>query len=366
MNSKDLVRAWGRILAGRRPSLSIEITRECPLRCPGCYAYQHDHVGDGISLRQLADKKGEALIQGVLDVVDEYRPVHLSIVGGDPLVRYRELEVLLPMLEKRGLHIQLVTSAFREIPKSWANIRRLSIVISVDGLQPEHDVRRKPATYERILKNIRDHQITIHCTITAQMMQRAGYLEEFLEFWTSREGIKRVWMSFFTPQKGELAREILFPEQREMAVRELLRLRELYPKLDMPASMIREFLNPPLSPEKCVFAQTTLVVSADLKSKIAPCQFGGNPDCSQCGCIASMGLAALGHRRLVPGISAGTILNASIKVGNALRSFLQTPELKTVARETEVPGHETLTQISFQETTVAQSSEASQRAAGND
>ena len=367
MKSKDLLRAWGRILSGRRPLLSIEITRECPLRCPGCYAYEDGHVGEGINLRQLADKKGDALIRGVLDVVDEYRPVHLSIVGGDPLVRFRELDVLLPLLEKRGLHIQLVTSAFREIPKSWAAIQRLSIVVSVDGLQPEHDVRRKPATYERILKSIREHQVTIHCTITGQMMQRPGYLEEFLEFWSNRSEIRRVWMSFFTPQKGASAPEILSPEQRTQAVRELLRLRELYPKLAMPAFVIREFLKPPISPEKCVFAQTTLIVSADLKSKIVPCQFGGDPDCSQCGCIASMGLAALGRRRLVPGISAGSILNASIKVGKTVRSFLQTPEL-TVAEtgETKSPEPGTLTQISLEETTVASRSEATRHAAGDD
>jgi len=26
--------AWGRILSGYAPNLSIEITKECPLRCP--------------------------------------------------------------------------------------------------------------------------------------------------------------------------------------------------------------------------------------------------------------------------------------------------------------------------------------------
>jgi MoaA/NifB/PqqE/SkfB family radical SAM enzyme len=354
VQSKDLLRAWGRVLSGRRPSLSIEITRECPLRCPGCYAYEDDHVADGINLRQLADKKGEALVQGVLDVVDEYRPLHLSIVGGDPLVRFRELDTLLPLLEKRGLHIQLVTSAFREIPKSWSAIRRLSIVVSVDGLQPEHDARRKPATYERILKNIREHHVTIHCTVTAQMMQRPAYLEEFLEFWTNKKEVKRVWMSLFTPQKGAVTPEILSPEQRAQAVRELLWLRELYPKLDMQASVIREFLNPPVSPEKCIFAQTTLIVSADLKTKIVPCQFGGDPDCSQCGCIASMGLAAVGHRRVAPGITAGSILNASMKVGNSLNKWIAAPESKRAE-------HESLTQITLEETGVA-----AQRAASED
>ena len=69
-------------------------------------------------------------------------PVHLSLVGGDPLVRYRELEVLLPQLAQRGIHVQLVTSAFRPLPKSWSSLSKLSLVVSIDGLQPEHDERR--------------------------------------------------------------------------------------------------------------------------------------------------------------------------------------------------------------------------------
>lgn len=339
MNSRDLFRAWGRVLSGRRPSLSIEITRECPLRCPGCYAYEDDHVGEGMNLRQLADKKGDDLVQGVLEVVEKYRPLHLSIVGGDPLVRFRELEILLPLLQKRGLHIQLVTSAFREIPKAWAALDRLNIVVSIDGLQPEHDARRKPATYERILKNIQGHRVTIHCTITGQMMQRPGYLEEFLSFWTPKDEIKRVWMSFFTPQIGASEPEILTREQRSQAVHELLGLRELYPKLDMAAAVIREFLDPPASPEKCVFAQTTLVLSADLKTRIGPCQFGGSPDCSQCGCIASMGLAAVGHHRLPTGIALDSMMKASMRLGNIVKKI-------TGAAEPEAPPQPTFNIIS--------------------
>jgi organic radical activating enzyme len=61
----------------------------------------------------MHDRKGQALIQGVLEVVDRLKPLHLSLVGGDPLVRYRELEELLPKLLSRGIHVQIVTSAFR-------------------------------------------------------------------------------------------------------------------------------------------------------------------------------------------------------------------------------------------------------------
>ena len=97
MNSSQVIKAWGKILTGGYPSLSIEITRECPLRCPGCYAYEPEHL-NGTPLRQLPDKKGEDLVKGVLELVDEYKPLHISIVGGEPLVRFRELNSLLPIL----------------------------------------------------------------------------------------------------------------------------------------------------------------------------------------------------------------------------------------------------------------------------
>src|SRR5262249_14652234 len=142
--------AWGRILNGYTPALSIEITRECPLRCPGCYAYGDDHLGGGVTLREVRDFKGQELIDKFLAVVDKFRPLHVSIVGGEPLVRYRELGVILPELAQRGIHSQVVTSAVREIPKEWRGLYRLSLVVSIDGPHPDHLPRRTPGTFARI------------------------------------------------------------------------------------------------------------------------------------------------------------------------------------------------------------------------
>src|SRR3954464_4628483 len=152
MEARSVIRAWGQILTGYRPNLSIEITRECPLRCPGCYAYGDTHLGGGVLLRELADFKGQDLIDNLLRVVRERKPVHLSIVGGEPLRRHRELDVLLPQLSQMGVHTQVVTSAVRPIPPGWATIPRLQIVVSIDGLEPEHGVRRPAAPYGRVLK----------------------------------------------------------------------------------------------------------------------------------------------------------------------------------------------------------------------
>ncbi len=317
---EGIVTAWGRILRGYRPALSIEITRECPLRCPGCYAYNDEHLGGGVTLRQVTDYKGQELVDRVLAIVDEEKPIHVSIVGGEPLVRYRELQQILPKLSERGIYTQLVTSAVRPIPAEFASIPRLQIVVSIDGLQPEHDVRRTPATYDRILKHIVGHRITVHCTVTRQQVQREGYLEEFVDYWSANPHTRQIWVSLYTPQVGEVADEILRPQDRERVVAALMTLRRKYQKLTMPEGLIKQYAKPPSSPDECVFAQTTSCVSADFVHRITPCQFGGTPDCSQCGCVASAALAAVGAHRLPGGLRVGAIFETSLKVGRRIRA----------------------------------------------
>ena len=322
MKTTDIVRGWKSILAGRTPCLSIEITKECPLSCPGCYAYGDEHLGGGVLLNQVSDYKGKELVDRFMQLIDRHQPLHVSIVGGEPLVRFRELHEILPQLSARGIRVQLVTSAVRPLPMEWAKIEPLTIVVSIDGLPAEHDVRRKPATYERILKNIAGHSITVHCTVTRQMTERPGYLREFLDFWCARTETVKIWISLFTPQVGETSYEILPKAARAQVVRELLELRELYPKLSMTRGMIEGYLAPPSNPRDCVFARTTRCITADLRTRVAPCQFGGNPDCSQCGCAASTGFNAIARAKLTGGIiRVSSIYNVSFRLGSVVAAL---------------------------------------------
>src|SRR5262245_50547082 len=137
MKVSDILRGWKTVLAGHTPFLSIELTKECPLRCPGCYAYGEEHLGGDILLTQVSDFKGQELVRRFMELIDRHKPLHVSIVGGEPLVRFRELGEILPELERRGVVIQLVTSAVRPIPAEWANNKLLTIVVSIDGLPAE-------------------------------------------------------------------------------------------------------------------------------------------------------------------------------------------------------------------------------------
>ncbi len=158
MHLSMILRSWGRILQGYRPALSLEITNKCPLSCPGCYAYQPNHVS-GIPLESIPDLSGDRLVRSVLELLDRKRPLGVFLVGGEPMVRVKELKALLPEISRRGIQVEIVTSGVVPIPEEWSRIPGLTIVVSIDGLQPDHDRRRHPATYERILANIAGRRV---------------------------------------------------------------------------------------------------------------------------------------------------------------------------------------------------------------
>ncbi|HKE24042.1 MAG TPA: radical SAM protein [Bryobacteraceae bacterium] len=316
MRQTDILRVWGHVLRGSRPFLSLEITKECPLRCPGCYAYSPDHLGIDTTLRQLADYRGADLVRAVVSLVRRLRPVHVSIVGGEPLVRYRELSEILPLLDRIGVEVQLVTSAVRPIPKKWNAIRSLHLVVSIDGLAPEHDRRRAPATYDRILKHIAGHSISVHCTVTKPMLARNGYLADFCSFWSGRPEIRKIWFSIYTPQEGDDSQERLLPQDREILLGQLAALSH-FPKVHLPRMVLEGYRHPPRSPNECTFARLTTCVSADLKTNVTPCQLGGRPVCEECGCMASAGMHGVARLKLAGLVPVSAILNASLRLGGA-------------------------------------------------
>ncbi|MGA8617548.1 MAG: radical SAM protein [Candidatus Sulfotelmatobacter sp.] len=318
----QLFAAWGSILSGRAPLLSIEVTRECPLGCPGCYAYGDSHLGGATTLRELSDLRGDALVEGVLALVRKHRPLHVSLVGGEPLVRHRELSRILPELSRQGLFTLVVTSGVIAIPAEWMRLRRCRVAVSIDGLPEHHDERRKPATYARILQNIRDRQVNIHWTITGPMLKRSGYLEEYVAFWQSRPEVNRIWVSLYSPQAGEDTAEMLTPEERQRIANELPGLRRAYPKLLMSPEIGEAFVRPPRSPEECLFAKMSTNYSADLSTRVEPCIFGGTPDCNQCGCMISSGLHMVQRVRIAGPLKIGHLVRGSMAIG-ALRNRLR-------------------------------------------
>lgn len=316
MRTRAVIPAWNRILQGYPPFLSVEITRECPLRCPGCYAYEPDHLNDGRGIRALTDRVGEDLVSEVLRLVRRLRPLHVSFVGGEPLLRRHELTALIRELHRMDIEVQVVTSAVLPIPREWREFPNLHLSVSVDGLPPEHEARRAPATYERILRNVGEQPIIVHCTIVPRFLARADYLREFVEIWSGRKNVTRIWFSLFTPQHGEYPPERLSPEERARAIELIAGLARSHARVHAPRLVLEGFRRPPCSPAQCVFAQVTHCVSSDLATPVTPCQIGGRPECTECGCLAGAGLAAFAKIRLAGLVKVSDIFALSKRVGD--------------------------------------------------
>ena len=294
-----MFQSWGKVLRGHTPMLSIEITRECPLHCPGCYAYGANHLGGDVTLRELSDKRGDELVRGVLGLVDRHKPLQVTLVGGEPMVRHRELSRILPELSERGIYSMVVTSGIIAIPRSGCSCpvhagclcgrtARASRCAPVSGHLRTHT------------SHIEGRRVNIHWTITAPMLARDVYLEEYVRFWSAAARGAHIWVSLYSPQRGEESAERLSAGQRKQIASELPRLHAIYPKLLTPEGYAQALLHPPSSPQECTFSRLSNNYSADLKTHVEPCVFGGDPDCIAMRLLGERG-GQLDQRQADPG-----------------------------------------------------------------
>jgi len=95
----------------------------------------------------------------------------------------------------------------------------------------------------------------------------------------------------------------------------------------LPAGMLQAVIEPPASPRDCTFAKMSANYTADLLTVVEPCVFGGDPDCSQCGCSISTALHWIGGKKLA-GVPVGGLIRGSIAIGaqvNRMRGGIAQP-----------------------------------------
>jgi sulfatase maturation enzyme AslB (radical SAM superfamily) len=323
MELLNVFQSWGKVLTGKVPMLSIEITRECPLHCPGCYAYGDSHLaGTGATLKSISDFRGDDLVSGILRLVDEHQPLQVSLVGGEPLIRHRELSRVLPELSRRGIYTMVVTSAVIPIPAEWTALPKITVAVSVDGNPEDHDVRRKPATYDRILRNIKGRKVNIHWTVVRKNIEDAAYMDRYLEFWDAQPEVERIWVSVYTPQIDEDSPERLTEKDRHNLAAYFNSNAGRFSKLTMHKGLMDAFLQPPASPATCLFSKLSTNYTANLETRVEPCVFGGTPNCAECGCSMSMGMHWLGEVKLAGPLRARHLIAGSLAVGRTVNRAL--------------------------------------------
>ena len=99
-----------------------------------------------------------------------------------------------------------------------------------------------------------------------------------------------------------------------------------YPKVSMHKGLMEAFLVPPESPSTCLFSKLSINYTADLKTRVEPCVFGGAPNCAECGCSMSMGMHWLGGLKVAGPLRARHLIQGSLAVGRVVNRALHQNE----------------------------------------
>ena len=86
--------------------------------------------------------------------------------------------------------------------------------------------------------------------------------------------------------------------------------------------MARAFVEPPNSPSECIFSRMSTNFTADLRTQVQPCIFGGDPDCTQCGCSISAGLHWVGSLRAAGPLRIRHLVYGSMAVGAVVNKLI--------------------------------------------
>ncbi len=127
----------------------LHVTDRCNLTCRTCYFQSDKARGPDRSLSTDGFNR-------VIDVIAASRPHHVTVSGGEPLMR-RDLFDLLQHLRDRGQAICVLTNGTLLTPASCTRLRGLvdRVVISLDGVRAEtHERVRGKGTFAAVLRAI--------------------------------------------------------------------------------------------------------------------------------------------------------------------------------------------------------------------
>ena len=171
----------------------------------------------------------------------------------------------------------VVTSGVIPVPAEWMSLPRVRVAISVDGLPEHHDIRRKPATYERILKNIEGCEVNIHWVITRPMLRARGLprgIREVLE--RARRSESHLGERLHSSNRREKPRNSDSRGPRDAGPGIAPAWRSGIRSFSSMMGLQRRFFIRRRIRTSACFAKMSANYSADFETRVEPCVFGGD------------------------------------------------------------------------------------------
>lgn len=121
--------------------VELEITKSCNLRCRHCF--QKYHPENEMSIGKVIS---------IIDIVNANGIFEVAIIGGEPM-RHLSIVEILTACEERDLAYSMVTNGTlidRESIESFQKLNRLSVLVSLEGIEDIQDAIRGKGTFKKV------------------------------------------------------------------------------------------------------------------------------------------------------------------------------------------------------------------------
>ena len=276
----------------RYPAAIVNVTNRCNLTCEHCFVFRDGNPNE--SPRSIRDEMdGSAMLATLEALRDRHGIAQMLWMGGEPLIKKDLLARGLKLFARNTI----TTNGTIPLVDFGPDVL---YVVSLDGPEDLNDAIRGRGVYRRVMRNLAGlpdgfaSGVQVQCVVTKKNQHR---LEELAT--AVRDSAAR-WMtfSFYVPRAGENGENAWADnDERAPAVREVLRLKALYPALIRNQRRSLELMLPARAREitdDCPARRHVLPLYLEDDHFVTPyCCYGNDVDCNRCGAWVVFHLAAL-------------------------------------------------------------------------
>jgi len=241
----------------------VDVTDNCNLRCKHCYHFhgKTDLKTQEISLQVWEKRFNELYKSGIRGIL---------LVGGEPALR---IDVLL-LADKVFPYVYVIINGTIKIPEEFNH----RLFVSIDGSRKTNDSIRGKGVFSKVMKNYSgDKRVVINMTI---MRENYKELEDVVKI-AKENGFNGVVCNICAGGTNISSPFVIRRKERETIIRELKRVKKLYPKDFLLSKAMIKWYEYPDHRDSCHWGDE--VLHFDVSWNRRRC-FGNNADCSNCGC----------------------------------------------------------------------------------
>jgi MoaA/NifB/PqqE/SkfB family radical SAM enzyme len=172
-------------------SLSVEVTYWCNLRCKGCY------ISDEIKTEKPVIEKH--LLESIVEQAEEEKVPFIGFAGGEPLAPLSRGRIFETLSEHpRTLFFVYTNGDFiKDLDKELVSYHNLAYMISVDGLNDNHDLVRGKGSFKRVtgaFKKLKERKKIYGASVTVREHSYDELVSEEFFKYLAENGVKLVRM----------------------------------------------------------------------------------------------------------------------------------------------------------------------------